>query len=156
METALAWIATWAVASTLFLLLVFAGWSFRERRELRALGAKYPFRIICSKLVLLVRGKTPRGLGEKCVGRDVWLSWDLRWGPYGQTAATIVGSTAVDEIQIRTAAEVDILGYKTDRFLFRALRVTPSFGRGVGAADGVLSAIGYAVDAPASATIVLL
>ena len=156
MGTVLAWFVAWAIFSTLFLLLVFVGWTFRERRVLRALGARYPIRIIRSKLALSIRGGMPRGFGENCVGRAVWLSWDLRWGPYGQTAGTVVGSTAVDEIRIRTAGEVDILGYKTDSFLFRALRRTPSFGRRGGAADGVLSTEGYPAGPPASAMIVLL
>jgi hypothetical protein len=151
-----AWVVAWFFGTLLVLGFVFVLCVLTERRRLKTAGATQPLAVIRAHLALRLRGERAVDLGEACVGRKVWLEWDLRWGPSGQTPAAIVRKVAGNEVQLRSDNDIDLAGTQTDRVTLRATRATPRFGNCSGAAKGVMTADGESSAPEASATIVLL
>jgi hypothetical protein len=149
-----AWLAAWAIGTTLFLLPVAAGMVLHERKELKAAGASRPLTIIWSTWRLRIAGRRLEDVGDGCVGRDAWLDWDFRWGPYGQTMVTVAAKYSSTELSLRSEPCISFPG--TRQFTFKAIRATPSFVSGTGAAAGFLIPLDNPTDSPASATLVLL
>jgi hypothetical protein len=149
-----AWLAAWGIGTAFFLLLVAAGMVLHERKELKAAGATRPLTIIWWTLRLRIAGRLLADLGDGCVGRAAWLDWDFRWGPYGQTMATVAAKYSSTELSLRSELGIPFPG--TRQFTFKVIRATPSFAGGTGAAAGFLIPLDNPSDSPASATLVLL
>ena len=156
MNQFVAWFTAWAIGTSFFLGIVLIGSTLGEWRRLRAAGATKPLTIIWSALLLRLAGRTFEEVQVECVGRDVWVEWDVRWGPHGYMMAEVVDRPSSKTLTLRSSREVFFIDFYTNQFTFTMRRCTRRFVKGNGAADGFLAPQGRPSSPVANATVVMM
>jgi hypothetical protein len=88
-----AWLTAWLIGITAVAALIAVSWSVGTYRELERAGAPRSGRIVTRLWFSPVARLLRLGdRGQTHPGRRVWVWWHLRWGPSGQTEATIRGA----------------------------------------------------------------
>lgn len=84
-------------------------------------------------------GRTFEEVRVGYVRREVWVEWDIRWGPHGYMMAEVVDRPSPKTLTLRSAREVSSIDAITDQFTFTMRHCTRGFVKGNGAADGILA-----------------
>jgi hypothetical protein len=87
-----AWLTSWLIGIAAVAGAIAVAWSIATYRELKRAGAPGAGRILTRLWLSPVARFLRLGRVETTPGGLAWVWWDLRWGPSGQTTATIRGT----------------------------------------------------------------
>jgi hypothetical protein len=137
------WLTTWLLGVAAVVSVIAASWSLATYRKLKQEGAPEAGRILrrlwFSPVASLLRidgraDRSPEGLA--------WVWWDVRWGPSGQTKATIQGADGA-ALHLSLAKPVELYSAAGELLQVTDMRFVPSKSRSYtwGVPTGVLEPV---------------
>ena len=88
------WLIAWLLGIAGVAGLLAGSWTISTYRLLVRGGAPAPGKVLRKLMLTPVAWLLPTGgpgHGPGLVGRRAWVSWDLRWGPFGRSSAIVQG-----------------------------------------------------------------